>query len=250
MSHLDPDVAALLALGEQVDEADQAHLDACADCRAEVDAFARAVGAGRAGSADGLLTPPDRVWGSISSELGLSGAESAEPVAPQPAGAESADLVAPQSHVAPRRRAGRRRPVFLVLAAAAAASALIVAGVWIGGGIVPQPTVVSEASLASFPEWPDATGEAVLERVDGHNRVVVTLDAALPDAGYREVWLLASDGSDLVSLGVLDGGGGDFDIPDDVDLARFSVVDISQESVDGDPGHSGDSIVRGTLGES
>jgi hypothetical protein len=36
-------------------------------------------------------------------------------------------------------------------------------------------------------------------------------------------------------------------IPESVDLARYSVVDISAEPVDGDPTHSGDSIVRGAL---
>ena len=34
---------------------------------------------------------------------------------------------------------------------------------------------------------------------------------------------------------------------DSVDLARFSVVDVSAEPLDGDPTHSGDSIVRGAL---
>ena len=113
--------------------------------------------------------------------------------------------------------------------------------------IAPRPEIISEARLDGFPTWAGAQGEAMLERVDGHDRVVVDLTASVPDDGYREVWLLTSDASDLISLGVLDGSSGSFDIPDDVDLSRFTVVDISQEDVDGDPGHSGDSIVRGTL---
>jgi len=33
----------------------------------------------------------------------------------------------------------------------------------------------------------------------------------------------------------------------DVDLKNYVLVDVSQEPVDGDPNHSGDSIVRGEL---
>jgi hypothetical protein len=36
-------------------------------------------------------------------------------------------------------------------------------------------------------------------------------------------------------------------VPDGVDTAEFPVVDVSAEADDGDPAHSGDSIVRGTL---
>jgi len=38
-----------------------------------------------------------------------------------------------------------------------------------------------------------------------------------------------------------------FPLPDDLDLAAYPVVDISEEPFDGNPGHSGDSIVRGVL---
>jgi anti-sigma-K factor RskA len=65
--------------------------------------------------------------------------------------------------------------------------------------------------------------------------------------GLREVWLLRADASGLVSLGLLDGATGRFSIPAGIDLAEFPVVDVSAEPADGNPGHSGDSIVRGTL---
>ncbi|SDG20587.1 anti-sigma factor [Microbacterium sp. 77mftsu3.1] len=244
MSHLDPEVAALLAMGEQASDEDRRHLDACADCAAEVASFARAVLAGRAtGEGEALLTPPDRVWESIRSELSLPD-DTAEPAAHP----REASVAAPaRPHVAPRRRRMSRRPVFFVLAGAVAAVVAIVTAVWASGGIVPRPQVISEARLDGFPSWSGAVGEALLERVDGHDRVSVDLDASVPDDGYREVWLLTGDASDLVSLGILDGSSGTFDIPDDIDLSKFTVVDISQENVDGDPGHSGDSIVRGTL---
>lgn len=243
MSHLDPEVAALLAMGEQPSDDEQQHLDACADCAAEVASFARAVAAGRATRTGGaLLTPPDRVWDSIRSELALP----SEATAADPASAPS-DTSAPRSRHVARRRRVSRRPGFFVMAGAVVAVVAIIAGVWVSGGMVPRTEVISEARLDGFPAWAGAQGEATLERVDGHDRVVVDLAASVPDDGYREVWLLTPDASDLISLGVLDGRTGAFVIPDDLDLSRFTVVDISQEDTDGDPGHSGDSIVRGTL---
>jgi hypothetical protein len=107
---------------------------------------------------------------------------------------------------------------------------------------------VAQASLAAFPDHPGAEGTAVVEEnPDGSRfvRVEVSADAA-PDT-YREVWLIAPDASELVSLGVLDDDTGTLTVPAGVDLARFPLVDVSQEPVDGDPDHSGDSIVRGEL---
>jgi len=249
MSHLDPEVAALLAMGEQPSDDERRHLDACPECSAEVSSFARAVIAGRArGGAEALLTPPERVWESIRSELSLSEpAPEARSEAPAPSASVEPSSSAARSHVPSRRSRKSRRPVFFTLAGAAAAAVAIVAGVWASGGIGPRPEIISEARLDGLPAWAGAAGEALLERVDGHDRVVIDLDASVPDDGYREVWLLTSDASDLVSIGVLDGPSGTFEIPDDIDLSRFTVVDISQENIDDDPTHSGDSIVRGTL---
>jgi hypothetical protein len=36
-------------------------------------------------------------------------------------------------------------------------------------------------------------------------------------------------------------------VPADVDLRDYVLVDVSQEPLDGNPAHSGDSIVRGQL---
>lgn len=249
MSHLDPDLVALVALGEDVVDRDQrAHIDGCAHCAAELAAFRRAVDAGRSGGETRtLLTPPPRVWDAIESELGLgpAAAAPAAPAATPAAPASASERPRPTDAVA-RGRRSRRRPLVFTLVGVAAA-AVIVAGVFGSGILSPRPAILSEASLAPFPGWDDAEGEALLEEVDGHTRVVVHLDAAVPDDGYREVWLLKADASDLVSLGILEGRDGSFALPDGVDPAEFPVVDISQEEHDGDPGHSGHSIVRGEL---
>ena len=65
--------------------------------------------------------------------------------------------------------------------------------------------------------------------------------------GFKEVWLLAPDAQRMVSLGVMAGDEAEFVLPGNLDVAQFPVVDVSDEPVDGDPTHSGDSVVRGTL---
>ena len=82
---------------------------------------------------------------------------------------------------------------------------------------------------------------------DGHREVVVDLTGATGSAPLREVWLIKADASGLVSIGLLDGATGRFSIPDGLDLAQYPLVDVSAEPDNGDPAHSGDSIVRGEL---
>ena len=94
-----------------------------------------------------------------------------------------------------------------------------------------------------------ATGEArVLERGDGSLVLEVDLSAADPGSGFYEVWLLDEEVESLVSLGVVRGGGEvALTLPDGLDVGEYPVVDVSVEPLDGDPGHSGVSVARGTL---
>jgi hypothetical protein len=118
------------------------------------------------------------------------------------------------------------------------------------GGPGRSDTVVSRTALDPLPGWSGARGSAELER-DGNGRLslVVDLDHRARDgaAPLREVWMMRSDLSGLVSVGFLDGDTGRFVVPAGVDPTRYPVVDVSAESNDGDPAHSGDSVVRGTL---
>lgn len=237
MQHVDPEVLALLALGEDdaASPADHAHLASCAGCRAEVDSFAQVTGVARSEEV-GLVTPPAEVWDRVRDELGLA-----------PDDAEPAPVV---------ELASRRRPPMLW--AAAAAGVALVAGV--GGGIawersqveeppvVAPPVTVAEAELEPLPQWPSASGRAVVEEnPDGDLEVSVTVLGTEQGDGYREVWLLADDLSGMVSLGVLRGDSGTFPLPAGLDLETYSLVDVSEEPFDGDPTHSGDSVVRGGL---
>lgn len=242
MKHIDPDVLALLALGESADDVrDAEHLATCDECRTEVMILRRAAVVGRSTiDAGELLEPSPRVWAAIQRDLADAEAD-AGPAPEVPT--ENAE--APGARVTPLRRR-----LWVPLAAAAAALIIAVAGgVWWANRPVPA-TVLASATLDAFPDWPDASASATVEELPDGDRVVeVDLDAPLPDDGdaYRELWLISSEGDALVSLGILDGTHGTFVIPADVDLSRFTLVDISQEHFDGDPGHSGDSIVRGEL---
>lgn len=257
MDHVDPDVLALIALGEPVDPAAEAHLAVCERCADEVAELERAVTAGRAvGPDDVLVAPPARVWAAIGSELGLATATplptTAAPGAPEaPASAPEGPAAAP-AHVSvlPVRR--RRTPAWIASAAAAGVVVGGLGGAWVASrdDAEPAPAIVAQADLEPLPGW-DAVGTAEIEEdADGRRVLVLSVDesgGAGDTDGLREVWLLREDVSGLVSLGLLDGDEGRFLVPAGVDLTEYPVVDVSREPTDGNPAHSGDSIVRGLL---
>lgn len=250
MSHLDPERLALLAIGEQGSPLEEQHLDSCDVCALELAELEHTVAIGRSTVTLGPLeTPPERVWEGIADELqlgrqatgeGSAGDGSAAPETPPRADA------APTAPVGPASRRGRGARLLFALAASAAVI-FVLAGAW--AVFRPAPIVeVASATLAAFPDHPGAEGTAtVVETSDGEREVRVELEGGEADDGYREVWLITEDASALVSLGVLEGATGTFPVPDGIDLHDYVLVDISLEPADGDPAHSGDSIVRGAL---
>jgi hypothetical protein len=255
MSHIDPERLALFAMGEPVATSEESeHLADCAACVDDLSALRHVAIAGRASIDVGdLEAPPAAVWSRIAEELSLgtrtlesedAGRTLVEP-APVP-DRERAPVAAPVvvDAAAPRRRVMSR-------IWALAASLVLVAGVGMGVWAVNQRaavTEIAEATLSPFPDHEGAEGTAVVEEMpDGTKAVRVQLNAdAAPDT-FQEVWLITADASALVSLGMLDSRDQTFAIPADVDLQDYVLVDVSQEPVDGDPTHSGDSIVRGEL---
>jgi hypothetical protein len=275
VEHVDPDVLALIALGEPADDATRAHLADCDRCRAETEELSAVVAHGRAVTpADALVAAPAAVWAGIRTELAL--AEDLEPDGTVPArrrlagggiagaGAPGAEALGAPGADGPERHelsgAGRfggggassgraRRAPWI---AAAAAAGVVVGGaggaLWAGRETPPaEPAVIAEAALDPLPGW-DATGAAtVQENPDGTRVLVVTLDGGAGEDGFHEVWLIDREVTRLVSLGVLEGSEGRFTVPAGLDLTDFAVVDVSEEPFDGDPAHSGDSIIRGIL---
>jgi hypothetical protein len=259
MEHTDPDALALIALGDTTaTDRERAHLASCAVCSDELDALTRTVQQARAADAAPLVDPAAAVWARIYDELQLS---IDLPASASEAAAGPAVPASSSSHLAPRKPSSRRRARLWAPLAGAALMLGLVAGAgvgiwWQGAQQSPRGIAVAGAELAPFPDWPDARGSAVVEQSgDGRRQVVVDVDPAVdPAAGggdspLREVWLIRGDGTGLVSIGFLDGREGRFDIPSGIDLAQYSLVDISAETDDGDPTHSGDSILRGELSE-
>lgn len=159
-----------------------------------------------------------------------------EPAEPQPASAGHAVSVAPAAGRTERRRPPRRR---LLPALAAAAAVALVAVV-----VLPDDDDLLDDRASSLTALvDDVSGRAA---VDGE---VVLLDAELPalaDGAFYEVWLLDAEVETLVSLGALRSGG-ILELPDDADLSRTPLLDVSVEQPDGDPSHSGRSVLRGEL---
>jgi anti-sigma-K factor RskA len=187
-----------------------------------------------------LESPPAEVWAGIVADLGDEG-----PGAPT----ASASPAVPPATVTPlgsRRRSGRRAG--LVLAVAAAAVVVLV----LAGSLFTRnrrEVELADATLTSagLPNPNDLQGRAGLVRVGDRDEIDLDLPG-LPtaDNDYYEVWLLAPDGKRLQSLGITDGHGR-YVVPTGIDPRQYPVVDVSREPPDGNPAHSGDSLVRGTL---
>ncbi len=107
-----------------------------------------------------------------------------------------------------------------------------------------EPTIVASTELDRLGE----AGEGRAELLDDDGTYRLRVDTADLDAGdgFLEVWVIDEGVTKLVSLGPLRPDG-TYDLPDSVDPRDFPVVDVSVEPVDGDPTHSGDSRLRGTL---
>ena len=109
-----------------------------------------------------------------------------------------------------------------------------------------EPEVVASTDLELLGDA--GSGRAELVEEDGVYRLRV--DTAGLDAGdgFLEVWVIDPDISQLVSLGPLRPDGL-YDLPPGLDPQDFPIVDVSVEPLDGDPTHSGDSVLRGQLEE-
>lgn len=158
------------------------------------------------------------------------------------------------------RRRGRRRLGVAtgfgwprLLAGGLAAAALFVGGALVGTALEgegPGPAVTERLALSGIgPEAPPgAVGEVSLAS-SGSDRLKLSV-SGLEETGEREfyeLWLLGDEG-ELVSLGsfrVDPGGGNEIEVPVPVDPDRYRYYDVSIESANGSPEHSGRSVLRG-----
>jgi len=253
MTHSDPDALAMLALGDpDVDEADVEHVMGCEECRSELDRLMRVTRAAREnGPVDfPLMEPSPAVWEGIRAQLTMEAAPETARAGEQ----RAEDSVPPPEpvHTVPRRgrrsTASRRRWVAVLSGIGVLAVAAVVAAVLF---LRPTAQVEAQATLAGLPAWSTSSGTATMERrPDGTTILEIDLESPAVDSGssdYREVWLMSSDLTKSISVGLLDGGSGTFVMPPNIAAADYPVVDISQQPLNGKPGHSGNSIVRGEL---
>ena len=235
MPHLEPDRLVLLALGEDPRDVSMTeHLLDCEMCRRELDDLRTVAGVGRrTQDLRELPPPPPRVWSAIAQATAGT---------PRRAGG------------GPVLRDWRTTAVVALAAALVAAGGTMVA-LWAAR---PGPAACThgEVALTTLPGAPAGPrGNACLVTADGERKVRVhETGLPVPTGGDYEVWLLDSTslhdpkGLRMTALGGLGSEAGeDFTVPANTDLSRYDVVDISLERNDGNPAHSGDSLLRGVL---
>ena len=229
MSHIDPDMIALIALGESALPGDVEHIRGCVQCQSQVDELTAVASSARAiVTADRPVSPPAHVWDQIEAELGMQ-----SPVAAVPVKAKAS---------------GTSRGMF----ALAASVGVLVGG--LGTYIAvstdsgnSRSTIVAQASLDPLRDV-SQPAQASVQQVNGGQVLNVQASGLPATDGFYEVWLLAPDAVSMISVGMLDASeGGQFPLPAGIDLAAFPIVDISLEHFDGITTHSSDSILRGKL---
>lgn len=256
MSHPDDDLLADAALGiAEPAPGDREHLERCAKCASTVAELRRtaalvARGATAIQSPSDWESPPPRVWKHIAAAIADHETLMPDRGASLATGREStaAPTTTPEvtrvDFTAPRRR--QAWPWAAGLAAAGLAIGLL-AGRAIWSESAPPSTTIAQAELDTLDTKQPLGEVAVVRTGTGVNLQVATTTTLDPGDGYLEVWLINSDGKRMVSVGVLDTGSGSFPISESLLKHGYIVVDISRESYDDRPEHSGDSLVRGTL---
>ncbi|WP_055717082.1 anti-sigma factor [Streptomyces torulosus] len=143
-----------------------------------------------------------------------------------------------------------RRPALLIAAASLVVGALL--GSAVTAWRLDDGTPTAEASptnrLAPLAV-PRAAGTVRLVRGPEAEREVTVTVTGLPRSdGYYEVWLMDRTHTRLVAMGVLGPDGtATLPLPARIDLGRYPLIDVSAQEDNGNPAHSGTSVVRGAL---
>ena len=238
--HVSEESLAGVALGDTLPPDQQRHLDVCPNCRLAVSEMLEVITVAYDTSPElaEVEDPPEHVWATVA-------ASASDPnVFPLTSGPKAGR----SKGTAQRSRV--RGPMML--------AAAVVAGVVAGGGLVvaadawrSTPTVVAAAALEPVPGGP-ASGQSgvaqVQQAANGEVLTISTADLSAP-TGYYEVWLLDPSSGGMIAMGVVPGdtGTATLPVPPGVDLTQYAAVDISDEPMDGNPGHSAVSVLRGHL---
>jgi len=242
--HADPELLALLALGESAGtEEDHAHVQICPECAGELSELHRVTALGRSlGSETSMEAPSADVWARISDELGFDlTLEATATATPEPSvlpghPEPACSVDAPSSSETVAKHV--RRPLLALIKEA------------LGGPLRgSRHELTAQAHLVPVDAiWSHASGKAAIA-TDEHGRRVlqVDLEADLPTSGVRQAWLIhRDDPTQRQTLGILDGPHGLWTIDHSIDLESYGILDISQQGA-GEVEHSGQTIVRGDL---
>lgn len=172
---------------------------------------------------------------------------------------ERADRPAPR-----RERRWNLRPLVAVSGAMACIGAGLVGGALLFGGSGPAPSTPTRVAATAAPTTPigrqvslnrfddaapaDAAAEVnVFTATDGRTVDLRVKNLPVPPKGqFYELWVLGDAGK-MISLGIVRvdaSGTAEVRMPLPVSLRRFPVFDLSLEPGDGNPAHSGQSIMR------
>jgi hypothetical protein len=219
VSHVEPDRLVLIALGVDASRPDESdHVADCSACRTQLeDLHVVATLSTETQEVRDLPPPPERVWAAV-----------------------AAAIEAPS---VPRRRLPRTVLVSLAAAIVAVVATLGVTRLLDRG---PSTSVAARATLDRYGAAPaGAHGDA---RVIGGSELRLHVSGMPLQPGFYEVWLLDPDSGRMVAVGTM-GAGPDatMPLPSNVNLRVYRTIDVSAEEYDGNPGHSGRSMLRGSL---
>jgi Anti-sigma-K factor rskA len=259
VQHCDEEELSLLALGEPGAAEAEQHLATCPLCSAQLSALRQVVTAARdAGPGSTRVAPPPALWHRIAAETGVGVSARHEEVL-RHSQDDAPPNVARQPNVT-RRPSTRHRPNVrgadrpgLLLAAACLVIGLIAGGLgtWLVTGDrssqSPAAQVVAETRLAGLALAPSAIGEANVVTTPTGRRLDLDVQRLGTPQGFYEVWLIDPTVTKMVPIGVLSGSEGRFALPAGVDLSSYPLLDISIQPLNGDPKHSGRSVLRGTF---
>ena len=253
MTHLDEEVLAQWALDGSEPEPDAAdHLATCPQCQAALTEL-RELSVGLRATPE-LATPPGQVWDRITAELDLAPATATatereitaagDAWAGSTAGDAGVGSSAGDAGVERRRSYGRG-----ILTLAASVAAILGLGIGLGtAGLLSAEEQSPPVATVQLDPLPGKSGGGTADLIQSGQELQVSVTGLDARTGYYELWLINSDGQRMVSLGVLDPGqSGTYRIPDNMTSQGYRIIDVSLEPNDGNPVHSRDSIVRGTL---
>jgi len=251
VSHTDPEILALRALGETAGTAhDAEHAESCAHCQAELARLTEIVRLARdTDPGETLQAPPPQVWDRIAAATGVSVPLSK----PSLNGSTPNSSASPKEPAASRRATRPRRRLAGALAAVAAGLVIGIGGTIGVAQVVKSPPAhvvarIALSPLPQFPQWQGVTGTAVMRATASRQQQLVITLRAPARPGFYEVWLLARDGVSMISLGDLSADHtGTFTMPPGVDLRDYSRIDVSLQPFNGSTQHSKTSVVRGSL---